>query len=124
VFDDLDNDEPIRIYDKGVDLDAPSDFGEHQLLYRHGDVISPYVAPREPLAVELQHFIDCIGGARPCRSDGRFGLGVVAALEAAEVSWHLGGRAVEVSSPLPFLPEQAGALDADAVRGSLPGGAP
>jgi predicted dehydrogenase len=119
VYDDLDNDEPIRIYDKGVDFDDPTDFGEHQLLYRHGDVVAPYVVPREPLALELHHFLDCIEHKRPCLSDGRFGLGVVAALEAAEVSWHLGGRSVEVAPPLPCLPGRPGEIDLDAVRAEL-----
>jgi predicted dehydrogenase len=100
VYDDLDSDEPIRIYDKGVDVQDPSDFGEHQLLYRHGDVVAPYVAAREPLATELEHFLACIETGAPCRSGGEFGLGVVAALEAAEVSWQLGGRTIEVTPPL------------------------
>ena len=104
VYDDLNADEPIRIYDKGVEIPDPTDFGEHQLLYRHGDVIAPYVAGREPLAHELQHFLDCVEHGTPCRSDGTFGLGIVAALEASEVSWQLGGRTVEIAAPLAVLP--------------------
>jgi predicted dehydrogenase len=119
VYDDLDNDEPIRIYDKGVDFDDPTDFGEHQLLYRHGDVVAPYVVPREPLALQLHHFLDCTERGTPCLSDGRFGLGVVAALEAAEVSWHLGGRSVDVATPLPCLPGRPGAINLEAVSAEL-----
>ena len=106
VYDDLHPDEPIRIYDKGVDVQEPSDFGEHQLLYRHGDVVAPYIPAREPLAAEVEHFLDCVQtGARPT-SDGTFGLGVVAALEAAEVSWQLGGRTVAVTPPI-VVPERS-----------------
>ncbi|MBW3643016.1 MAG: Gfo/Idh/MocA family oxidoreductase, partial [Actinobacteria bacterium] len=92
VYDDLDNEGPIKIYDKGVVIPDPENFGEHQLTYRHGDVLAPFVPAREPLAQELAHFLDCINGAAPlpCRSDGRFGLRVVEALEAAERSWRQG----------------------------------
>ncbi len=53
VYDDLDNEGPVRIYDKGVVMPDPENFGEHQLTYRHGDVLVPFVPPREPLAQEL-----------------------------------------------------------------------
>ncbi len=103
VYDDLDNEGPVKIYDKGVVIPEPGNFGEHQLTYRHGDVLAPFVPPREPLAQELCHFLDCITGAvsLPCRSDGHFGLRVVEALEAAEQSWRQGGHpvAVEVTRP-------------------------
>ncbi len=102
VYDDLDNEGPVKIYDKGVVLPDPENFGEHQLTYRHGDVLAPFVPPREPLAQELCHFLDCINGdvSLPCRSDGRFGLRVVEALEAAERSWRQGGQPVAVDSVL------------------------
>ena len=102
VYDDLDNEGPIKIYDKGIVMPDPENFGEHQLTYRHGDVLVPFVSAREPLAQELAHFLDCISGAPspPCRSDGRFGLRVVEALEAAERSWHEGGQPVAVESAL------------------------
>ena len=96
VYDDLDNDEPVKIYDKGVIVPDPENFGEHQLTYRHGDVLAPHVAVREPLAQELEHFLACIAGGELCRSDGRFGLRVVEALEAAERSWHDGGRVTAI----------------------------
>jgi hypothetical protein len=59
-------------------------------------VLAPHVPAREPLAVEVAHFIACANGSGPCRSDGRFGLGVVQILEAAERSWHEGGHPVAV----------------------------
>ena len=102
VYDDLDNEGPIKIYDKGVVMPDPENFGEHQLTYRHGDVLIPFVAAREPLAQELAHFLDCVSGAAslPCRSDGRFGLRVVEALEAAERSWQEDGQPIAVESAL------------------------
>ncbi len=60
------------------------------MSYRYGDIVVPFIAPDEPLAVQDRHFIDCIAaGARPL-TDGENGLAVVAALEAAELSRRLG----------------------------------
>ena len=107
VYDDLDNDEPVRIYDKGVVMPDPESFGEHQLTYRYGDVLAPHVPVREPLAQELEHFLACIDGIEVCRSDGRFGLRVVEALEAAERSWQDGGRVTAIESLLEESPVAA-----------------
>jgi predicted dehydrogenase len=96
VYDDLQAEQPIRLYDKGITLNDPDNFGEHQLTYRHGDVLAPHVPAREPLAQEVAHFLDCCEDAGPCRSDARFGLDVVRCLEAAEASWFEDGEAVWV----------------------------
>ncbi|MGH9183041.1 MAG: Gfo/Idh/MocA family protein [Acidimicrobiales bacterium] len=109
VYDDLDNEEPVKIYDKGVVVPDPKDFGEHQLTYRHGDVLAPHVPAHEPLGQELAHFLDCVEGKATCRSDGWFGLGVVEALEAAERSWENGGRVTPVRSHVPAPAAYGGA---------------
>lgn len=103
VYDDLNNEEPVKIYDKGVVIPNPTSFGEHQLTYRHGDVLAPFIPSREPLAQELAHFLACIDGSESCRSDGYFGLHVVEALEAAERSWREGGLPVGTGTSLPFV---------------------
>lgn len=102
VYDDLNSEEPVKIYDKGVVIPDPESFGEHQLTYRHGDVHAPYISPREPLAQELTHFLGCIEGREICRSDGYFGLQVVKTLEAAERSWQEGGWPVAIETALPL----------------------
>ena len=96
VYDDCDNEQPLKLYDKGVVVPEPGNFGEHQLTYRVGDMLAPHVPSREPLAREIEHFVACCNGFAPSISDGEFGLGVVTALEAAERSWHLGGVPVDV----------------------------
>ena len=90
VYDDLDNAQPLKLYDKGIVRPNPENFGEHQLTYRYGDMMAPHVPSREPLAREIEHFVSCCNGNAECVSDGWFGLGVVEALEAAEKSWRLG----------------------------------
>ncbi|MEP6651714.1 MAG: Gfo/Idh/MocA family oxidoreductase [Myxococcales bacterium] len=98
VYDDTSSDAKLAIYDRGVDKlptpDSPrdfSDFAEFQLKVRSGDVVIPAVDFKEPLRAECAHFVECVRtGARPF-TDGVHGLGVVAALEAAERSMKNGG---------------------------------
>lgn len=94
VYDDVNADAPIMVFDKGVvkklnerrSLGGFDSFGEFQLLTRAGDVLIPKVNFVEPLKVECQHFLDCIRtGERPL-TDGRHGLQIVEALETADKS--------------------------------------
>lgn len=86
VYDDTEPDEKIKIYDKRVDIIEPASFGEYQLTYRSGDIVSPKVETTEPLAAEIDEFLQCIStGATPI-SSGRNGLAVVKALELADRS--------------------------------------
>jgi predicted dehydrogenase len=83
TYDDTEPSEKVKIYDRGVTLRTPETFGEFQLTYRMGDVLSPYLANAEPLLVEMEHFIECIETRRTPRTDGQFGANVVAAIEMA-----------------------------------------
>ena len=108
VYDDTDADEPIRVYDKGIEMQEGADFASHQLVYRFGDTVSPNVSAAEPLSRQLGHFVDCCeSGTRP-RSDGWFGVRVVEALDAANRSFLAGGMPVNID-PTP-IPAQASTL--------------
>lgn len=96
VYDDTNADEPIKIYDRGVTVPESPDFAANQLTYRFGGMTAPHVAAHEPLTQELSHFLQCVDGVGPCRSDGWFGVRVVQALEAADRSWRTGGAPVEI----------------------------
>jgi predicted dehydrogenase len=87
VYDDTDVETPLRIYDKGISSLAREDgYGEFKLETRTGDMIAPRVQAREPLRVEIEHFVECVvTGARP-ETDARHGRDVVAILEAADHS--------------------------------------
>lgn len=99
VYDDTEPDEPVKVYDKGVQIDEAADFGTHQLTYRYGDTIAPHIAVHEPLTEQLACFVRSIeSGERPL-SDGWFGVRVVAALEAADRSWRDGGQPMAVGQP-------------------------
>ncbi|MCU1677980.1 MAG: gfo/Idh/MocA family oxidoreductase [Frankiales bacterium] len=96
VYDDTASDEPVRVYDRGMDVAEPVTFGEHQLTYRSGDVVIPWVEPTEPLALELADFCHCINTGDEPRSNAALGLAIVEALEAAERSLGADGAPVAV----------------------------
>lgn len=90
VYDDVSPDMKVRLYDKGVVrqpmLGRYETFSRFQMLARAGDILVPKVDFREPLAVEVEHFLECIStGAAPL-ADGVSGRRVVAVLEAAQRS--------------------------------------
>lgn len=86
VYNDVDANEPIRVYDMGVDIEDESPTPDRPVLYRYGDIWSPRVDGQEPLAVEDRHFIDSIKSGEPAHSDGWSGLAVVRTIEAAQAS--------------------------------------
>jgi predicted dehydrogenase len=87
VFNDMDPQGKIKIYDKGVQAPPYTDtYAEWQCSYHSGDILIPSIRMVEPLRLECQHFIDCIHGHCEPRSSGRDGLEVVKVLEAAQRS--------------------------------------
>ncbi len=86
VYDDTENVEKVKIFDKGVDIENPENFGEYQLTYRSGTVVSPKLKNTEPLKNELMHFIECITERKTPKTDGHSALRVIKAIEAAEKS--------------------------------------
>jgi predicted dehydrogenase len=98
VFDDVEATEKIRVYNRGIDVpDHTATFGEFQLSYRYGDIVSPHIHWAEPLAVACRHFADAVLEGTPPRSDGRDGLRVVRILEAADASLAADGTFVRVA---------------------------
>ena len=95
VWNDLEADEKIRVYDKGVSMSAsPSNL--HQLLvsYRSGDMWAPQVEQIEALRAETGYFLKCIDENRRPFNDGVAGLRVVRILEAADKSVRNRGEAI------------------------------
>jgi predicted dehydrogenase len=99
VYDDTSN-EPVRVFDSGVNLPEPTDFGQYKLSYRTGDIISPAIAPIEPLSLELTDFCGAIRRSAQPRSSFVIGIDVLSVLEAAEVSAETGGMVTLESSSL------------------------
>ena len=86
VWNDLEVDEKLKIYDKGVDVKSQE--GVYNLLvsYRSGDMWAPQVEQVEALRIELQYFVDCIKKNETPFNGGAAGLKVVRMLEAASKS--------------------------------------
>ena len=78
--------EQVRVYDRGVEVLEPQSFGEHQLSYRSGDILTPRLDPDEPLGLELQDFVGAMVEGRDPISSAKVGLDVVRIIEAAEHS--------------------------------------
>lgn len=93
VFNDLDNLEPVRLFQKGIGVcnRITPGFGEYQFLLRDGDIISPKVEIREPLNRMLDAFVQVVLDNVPDISSGRTGLDVTRVLAAAETSMREGG---------------------------------
>ena len=87
VWNDLEADEKIKVYDKGVRLNNNGDSLRDLLIsYRSGDMWAPQVEQLEALNVELGYFVDCVTNSKRPFNDGEAGLRIVKMLEAAETS--------------------------------------
>ena len=110
VYNDIDSQERIKVYDQGVDAIPYNDsFGEFQYAYRYGDTYSPRLVEEEPLKAECRSFVESVvSGAAP-KTDGHNGLQVVRVLEAATVSLLNGNGRVSLAAdyPLGGLPHVA-----------------
>jgi predicted dehydrogenase len=118
TFDDMNLDEPVRIYDKQVTeaRTKPSfvdTFATFRATCRDGEVTVPKIAMGEPLRAECDHFLECIVSGKEPLTGGRQGAAVVRALEAIERSARSGGSEQPVNPPSP-LPRRG----ADWARGA------
>jgi predicted dehydrogenase len=90
VWNDMDLNEPVRIYDKSVDIQHGQPYNDtfagFRMQVRSGSVVIPVVPSGPPLDAECHHFIDCVEGKTLPINDGQCGLRVVQALEAAQRS--------------------------------------
>jgi predicted dehydrogenase len=98
VFDDMEADRKITVYDKGATTTRAKfdSYGEFVTLH-FGDIHIPMIGNEEPLRVEAQHFIDCIRNDTQPLSDGRDALNVVRVLDAMERSLRNGGQPVKTA---------------------------
>jgi len=98
VYDDLETNEKIRIYDVRVERPPHYDtFADFHYSYHYGDSYIPYIKQEEPLRAECQHFLDCIEKGTTPLTGGREGLELVRVLEAASKSLKSDGAPVTFS---------------------------
>lgn len=96
VWNDLEADEKIKVYDRGVDITSREGVYDLLVSYRSGDMWSPQLEPVEALRNELAYFVDCIDSCTNPHNDGDAGLRVVKMLEAATGSLRQKGSLVYV----------------------------
>jgi predicted dehydrogenase len=94
VWNDLEPDEKLKVYDKGIQITNGQTVYDLLVSYRSGDVWGPKVDATEALKVELEYFVECILDDKAPSNDGVAGLRVVRLLEAAEQSLKNRGRLV------------------------------
>ncbi len=94
VWNDVEADEKVKVYDKGVQINARQGVYDLLVSYRSGDMWAPRVEQTEALRAECQYFIDCVKDGKEPFNDGHAGLKVVRMLEAADKSIKAKGRMV------------------------------
>lgn len=97
VYNDLEQDKPIKLFDKGVEPRDAEEAYDLLVQYRSGDMYAPKVAYKEPLSTLIEEFVSAVEHRKTPVSDGVFGLQVVGLLEAADASIARQGAAITVA---------------------------
>jgi predicted dehydrogenase len=96
VYNDMEPSEKVRVYDRGVRVTTEENIYKTLVDYRTGDMWAPKLENREALAVECDHFVECVRFHKVPWSNAAAGLTVVRLLEAAAKSIAAGGARVPV----------------------------
>ncbi len=96
VWNDLDADEKIKIYDKGVNMKGGQGVYDVLVSYRSGDMWAPKVEQTEALRIEANVLCRCVLNEKTPINDGHVGLDVVRMLEAADVSLKERGKIIRL----------------------------
>jgi predicted dehydrogenase len=96
VWNDLEADEKVKVYDKGVQISNREGIYDLLVGYRSGDMWAPKVDQTEALKAECEYFIACVQDNKQPFNDGQAGLKVVKMLEAADKSMRERGRIVHI----------------------------
>lgn len=96
VWDDLNQEETLKVYNKGMDVKTREGMYRVLATPRFGEMNAPVVPSIEALKTEVNYFNQCIvRGERP-HNDGSAGLRVVKMLEATDRSLARDGRVIEL----------------------------
>jgi predicted dehydrogenase len=95
VYNDMSDNERIRVYDVGVDPKQVDEDSSHgfPVSYRTGDIVSPFIPFQEPLLVQDSHFVECVRTGREPQTPGERGLDIVRVLAATDVASATGAPA-------------------------------
>jgi predicted dehydrogenase len=95
VYDDMESNEKLKVYDKGVTFN-PSAESRNRLLasYRQGNMFAPNLDTTEALRLVVREFLNSITESRAPLTDGAAGYRVVRLLEAAQKSINGAGQEI------------------------------
>lgn len=96
VFDDIESEEKIKIYNKGVDVAEDPNFANLQLVVRHGDTLIPKLDSLEPLKEVTKKFIENIKSRKNDTSNEQDGLNLVRILTFAQTSLNRQGKRIKI----------------------------
>lgn len=101
VWDELIPDEPIKVYDRGVELNSQPQQdmqGVYNLMasYRMGSMYAPAIPSGEALQAEVAYLVKCIEQGKTPFNDGESGARIVKILEASNKSLKHNGAAIEL----------------------------
>jgi len=96
MWNDLEADEKIKVYDKGVKKAEGEGVYDLLVSYRMGDIWAPRIEQVEALKIETQYFVECLQTGKQPFNDGIAGLNVVRMLEAADRSLSKKGGIVKL----------------------------
>jgi len=96
VWDDLEESNKIKVFDKGVEVSTKEDIYSLLVKYRTGEISTPLVENFEALKLETSYLVDCINNCNlhPI-NDGIAGLDVVKILEASNISIKNNGKEIK-----------------------------
>jgi predicted dehydrogenase len=96
MWNDLEADEKVKVYDKGVSVTSKQGIYDLLVSYRSGDIWAPKIEQTEALKVEAKYFINCILHNKKPMNDGEAGRRVVQLLAAADKSLKKRGQIVQL----------------------------
>src|SRR5947207_15087435 len=97
VFDDMEAERKVTVYDKGPVLIAPGKISTHT-----GDITIPVISREEPLRIECRAFVEAVSSGDPGHpANAAEGVAVVEVLEAMQKSLE------QVGATIPLEPARA-----------------
>ncbi len=96
AWNDVNVDEKIKVYDKGVKVQSKEGIYDLLVSYRTGDIWAPKVEQAEALKLETEYFVDCIQNNKDPFNDGHAGLRVVKLLNACDESLKNNGQQIKL----------------------------
>jgi predicted dehydrogenase len=94
VWNDIVDDEKIKVYDKGIDVTTKEGIYDLLVNYRSGDIWTPKLDNLEALKQETAYFVECVADGKKPHNDGLAGLQVVRLLDACDQSLRQNGKTV------------------------------